>query len=288
MISIIIPFYNTESYLDQCLNSVLEQTYTDFEALMIDDGSTDGSRAIAESYVSRDNRFKLLGREHIGFPRAKNLGLDNAQGDYIAFLDSDDFLDSHYLEYLHRGITENDADICCCRYNVFNDGEEPPVRPINGYVCVDYHHKMQQIFEKYGALFLWNKLYKKELFNNLRHEDVISLSDTIIIYKVFDKAQKVVNIYPFLYNYRKHEDSMSHLAKQTEGYWAFRYNVFLDAYIFIYERYPKERKYIKNRFEHTVANITPHLTQKEIKSFEADSRVQTLRADLVEETNEGN
>ena len=87
MISVIVPFYNTEKYLEECLASVRGQTFSDFECLMIDDGSTDNSRVIAQSFANADGRFKLLNKEHVGFPEAKNIGLDNAQGEYIAFLD---------------------------------------------------------------------------------------------------------------------------------------------------------------------------------------------------------
>ena len=97
MITIIVPFYNTEKYLKECLLSIKNQLYIDYECLMIDDGSTDASRKIAEEFLD-DSRFKLLGNKHIGFPLSKNLGLDNAKGEYILIIEPDDLLLNNILE----------------------------------------------------------------------------------------------------------------------------------------------------------------------------------------------
>lgn len=92
MISVIVPVYNSEQYLDRCLKSLLKQTYTDFEVLLINDQSTDNSLSIAQKYAKEDNRIDIFDVQHIGFPNAKNLGLNFAKGEYVAFLDSDDFV----------------------------------------------------------------------------------------------------------------------------------------------------------------------------------------------------
>ena len=115
MISIIVTIYNSEKFLKEALDSILNQTYKDYEVIMVNDGSTDNSRAIALSYTS-DSRFILIDSLHIGFPQAKNLGLSNVHGDYIIFLDSDDIAHPQWLEFLIKPILEYNADISYCSY----------------------------------------------------------------------------------------------------------------------------------------------------------------------------
>ena len=122
MISIIITIYNSEKYLKDCLESVINQVYKDYEVIMVNDGSTDDSRAIAVSYTS-DSRFHLIDSTHVGFPQAKNIGLSNVHGDYIIFLDSDDVAHPQWLSLLYKAISENNADIAYCSYNKFTDND---------------------------------------------------------------------------------------------------------------------------------------------------------------------
>ena len=147
-ISIIIPVYNSEKYLRQCLDSVLAQTYTDFEALLIDDGSTDGSGAICDEYAARDARFKVFHKENGGVSSARNLGIDNAQGEWICFVDSDDCLLKNYVQDLVLGAKK-----------------EPVGLVIQGFIKVKGKHQKsfdlgEDIIEceDYGKLFITKRL----------------------------------------------------------------------------------------------------------------------------------
>ena len=110
IISIIVPVYNTEEYLDKCILSIMAQTYADFELLLIDDGSTDSSGSICDKYAAQDSRVRVFHKENGGVSRARNLGIDNSKGDYLLFLDSDDWLASDTFEILHRTLEREDAD----------------------------------------------------------------------------------------------------------------------------------------------------------------------------------
>ena len=123
MVSIIVTIYNSEKYLKEALDSIVNQTYQDYEVIMVNDGSADNSGAIALSYTS-DQRFKLINSEHVGFPQAKNIGLSNIHGDYVIFFDSDDIVHHQWLELLIKPILENNVDISYCDYVKFNDGEK--------------------------------------------------------------------------------------------------------------------------------------------------------------------
>lgn len=116
MISIIVPIYNVERYIRKCLDSIANQTYKDFEVLMINDGSTDRSAEIAETYL-HDNRFQLINKSNGGQGQARNIGLEKAKGEYVCFIDSDDFIASEYLEILYGLLKNNSADIAQCGVN---------------------------------------------------------------------------------------------------------------------------------------------------------------------------
>ena len=256
MISIIIPFYNTEKYIDKCLSSVKGQTFSDYEVLMVDDGSNDNSRKIAESYLV-DKRFKLLGKEHIGFPYAKNIGLDNAKGEYIAFLDSDDYYEPQCLEYLYKSLIDNNADISCCRYTSFtNEPDEKNYNTINTKITTD---KMGILFNNVGSSFMWNKLYKKELFENIRFKNVVALSDTMTTYLLFDKAKVVSMVFNVLVNHRVHNENMTYRVKHFEPtYWEHRLNVYLDMCGFIVKHYKKNKKLAQFKLQEEIGNIRLH------------------------------
>lgn len=115
-ISVIIPVYNAEKYLRRCIDSVLSQTFTDFELLLIDDGSKDKSGAICDEYAAKDSRVRVFHKENGGVSSARNMGLDNACGNYIAFVDADDWIDGNMYYEMFAAINESKSDIVCCDY----------------------------------------------------------------------------------------------------------------------------------------------------------------------------
>lgn len=125
LISVILPVYNVSRFLRPCLDSLMAQTYPHFEVLLVNDGSTDDSGTICEEYAARDSRFRVYHKENGGVSSARNLGIQLAQGTYIAFVDSDDLIMSDYLEVLLRSMEENNADIVCCNYTVIDEAGAP-------------------------------------------------------------------------------------------------------------------------------------------------------------------
>ena len=118
-ISLVMPVYNVEKYLKRALESVQTQTFKNFELIIVNDGSTDGSKAIAESFCEKNENFILINQENQGPSVARNTGLKVCKGDYIGFMDSDDYLEPEFLESLYTAATENDADIACCNFNLY-------------------------------------------------------------------------------------------------------------------------------------------------------------------------
>lgn len=164
MFSIIIPVYNVEQYLDKCLKSISKQTFLDFECIIVDDGSPDNSNAIIDKYVNKDQRFKVIHQKNMGLSAARNTGLDVAKGDYITFVDSDDYIANDYLEKFVLKIASSNADIIICGIiEVFKNYENSRV-----FANATTEVIKQNILADTWPSFVWNKCYKKELFDNVR------------------------------------------------------------------------------------------------------------------------
>lgn len=211
MISIIIPIYNAEKYLEYCLESIKKQNYLDYEVLMIDDGSTDNSKNICKKYQLNDKKFRLIEKENGGSASARNLGLLNAQGDYIAFVDADDYIEYNYLSKLYHLIKKYNADIAQCSFKkVFQ--YESCNKNESGYKINIYSNKevLEKFCEKQEYLsiaVLWNKLYKKELFQDLEFPVNKGIDDEYLICNIIDKAKNIVITNEILYYYYMSENS---------------------------------------------------------------------------------
>lgn len=254
MISIIIPFYNTEKYLEECLSSIKTQTFSDYECIMIDDGSIDSSREIAKKFLD-DSRFKLLGDKHIGFPLSKNLGLDNAKGEYIVFLDSDDYLELNCLEILYNNLIETDSDISVAQHTRKMEHHITD-KPIKTNV---YEGKESILSQLLTNTFLWNKLYKRYIFDNMRFEDVEALSDTMLNYKLFERANKTCYTNIITYHHRVHDENMTYRVRNfSPTYWEHRLNVYITMCSYLL-KYEELKRQVKNRFKRELLFIKPHL-----------------------------
>ena len=170
LISIIVPVYNVEKYIVRCLESILSQTYKNIEVIIVNDGSVDKSGEICERYAKKDNRIKLINKSNGGLSDARNKGIDQANGIYITFVDSDDYISQNYVEILYKLIKENNADISICdKYEIYKDNMN--VRSETKIIENVYNSKEVITKLLYGYSYYvsaWAKMYKKELFNNIR------------------------------------------------------------------------------------------------------------------------
>ena len=273
LISVIVTIYNQEQFLKECLDSLLSQTYRNFEVLMIDDGSTDNSVSIAQTYTEKDNRFILIASQHIGFPAVKNLGLTKAKGDYIIFLDADDSAYPEWLEFLYRTVELAGADISTCYYDEYYDKKkaEPPASfyiTHQTYFAEYSFLKMNLIYNKLCSSYLWNKLIKKELYQDIVFKDQIALSDISEIYKIFHKAKKVIQIQLPLIHYRRHEQSM---GKQTSSkgldYYIFRVKVIEESAVFVWEHYPQSRHAVQLMLTTELQRIKKQVGDIDFKTY---------------------
>ncbi|MGP2571063.1 glycosyltransferase family 2 protein [Ornithobacterium rhinotracheale] len=214
MISVIVPIYNSDRYLRQCLESIQNQTFQDFEVILINDGSSDNSQSICEEFTTNDDRFKLINQENKGLSEARNIGLQQASRDYICFVDSDDWLELDMLELLHSDITKENADISCCGYYVAKPNKNIPIWHQGDSVMWNRKEALSKLLiNKEMKDFAWAKLYKKELFDGITFPPGKYFEDIFTTYKVFSKANKIVKTNQSKYYYREHINSVT--ASQT-------------------------------------------------------------------------
>lgn len=215
LISIIVPVYNAEKYLSRCIESILNQTYKNIQLIIINDGSTDKSLEIIEKYAANDNRIVLVDKENTGVSDSRNRGLDIATGEYIGFVDADDYVESEMYEILYQEILSDEADICCCgyqqkfadyRYDIAIDEK----LVLNGTEAIISQYLRQDIR---NGIFdgNWNKLFKKKCIENIRYENIKHGEDILFQYKAFLNCDKMVCIPNLLYHYVSNENSATNM-----------------------------------------------------------------------------
>lgn len=200
MLTIVVPIFNVEEYLQRCLKSIQSQTYTDFEVIMVDDGSTDGSSEIARNYSTKDKRFRYVYQQNNGQGSARNRGIRMANGDFLCFVDSDDFVHNQYLELLYKTAQENGAQIASCGVErVFEDG-----RIVDYKITNQSGTSVIKDIEKYlltASFSVCNKIFRKELFDNLEFPEQMKFEDFALMPRVYERAKCIASITDKLYYY---------------------------------------------------------------------------------------
>lgn len=213
IISVIIPVYNSKNYLECCLESVINQTFKNLEIIIVNDGSSDGSKEICELYAKKDSRIKLINQENQGVSAARNKGLDIAQGEYIGFVDSDDFVKQDMYEKLYKLITDNKADIAVCaveEINTHGKKKSSSTDSNSKTFLFDTKEAVECILSgKFLTMYSVNKLYRRELFKDIRYKIGVIYEDTILSTQIFAKSKKVVYNSQVLYYYVRNPDSIT-------------------------------------------------------------------------------
>lgn len=206
-ISVIIPVYNSGKYLRKCLDSVINQTYDNLEIILVDDGSTDGSENICDSYANVDHRIVCIHQPNQGVSRARNNGIKIATGDYIHFPDSDDYLELDTYEYLIKKMRECPCDIIAFEYyTTYNDWEKRHIQGAEKYgLCTreDAHNRINS-----GSPFSWNKLFSKDVICNVWfNEKIYRGEDSLFVHSALENAEQIYFDSRPLYHYVQSEES---------------------------------------------------------------------------------
>ena len=216
LISIIVPVYNVEEYLKQCLDSILGQTYRNWELILVNDGSTDSSGLICQEYAEKDARIRYYEKENGGLSDARNYGIEQAQGEYLTFVDSDDFLDASHLNVLYNALVKNDVDISIANYTNY----QTSTATFYLHTFGDYYEKIYtseeliddlSFLERNDLSFstIWGSLYKKSVFSFLRFPKGVIGEDVALIYKMYTQVDKIVYVHKDTYIYRENDSGIS-------------------------------------------------------------------------------
>ena len=212
-ISIVVPVYKVEAYLDKCINSILNQKFTDFELILVDDGSPDNCPAICDEYAEKDPRIKVIHKENGGLSDARNAGIEVATGKYLGFVDSDDYIAPDMYEKLYNIITENSCDIAVCQAAVVQENEEAIYEDSDEvYVFESNEALYQMIVKKLFTVNTWNKLYRKELFDSIRFPKGMLYEDLATTYKLIMLSDKVAYSPMKKYAYLQRQGSIMNLT----------------------------------------------------------------------------
>lgn len=210
-ISIIIPVYKVEKYLPKCLNSVIHQTYKNLEILLIDDGSPDSCGEICDKFAEKDSRIRVIHKENAGVAMARNDGIEAATGDYISFIDSDDWIAKDAYEILYQGIKEYDADCAIgrCVTVIDEDGVLTPKTDNSTFSegCHQASDIMKHTLLKGSAV--WNRLFKRQIFKSIRFPVGRINDDEVAALRAYAKCQRIVSLNHNSYYYRIRPDSIT-------------------------------------------------------------------------------
>lgn len=246
LISVIVPVYKVENFLDRCVDSLINQTYKNIEIILVDDGSPDKCPQICEEWARQDYRVKVIHKENGGLSDARNKGLESAKGKYICFVDSDDYVNKTFVENLYKTLINNNVNIACIGLQEFNDDTCPENDKFydNKTEVFETEEAIRYLFgsEKYQN-YAWNKIYLKDLFNDVKYPKGRKMEDLGTTYLLFDKCKKIAYNPARLYYYYQRENSILHqvnhqfcidkyyLAKQRYLYVSNKYPNIADAYL---------------------------------------------------------
>ena len=281
-ISVVVPVYNVEKYLDRCVESILVQTFQDFELILVDDGSPDNCPQMCDNWAERDSRITVIHKENGGLPDARNYGINAACGEYITFVDSDDWVEKEFLETLYKGITENDADVVQCNYqHVYATRTErhyfePKViedEQIKKLLLAD----MANDTLKHMSNSRCDKMYKTELVKKAINLCDVALSmgeDFLMNFAVFGYCKRIIVLdTPPLYNYYFNEASISSLYNPRHKYSKKAFYENLKRIAKTHNCYAENVDFLKNRrysryiYECAISTWSKDAKKKEIREI---------------------
>lgn len=268
LISVIVPVYNVEKFLDRCVGSIVAQTYKNLEILLIDDGSPDNCPAMTDEWAKKDSRIKVFHKTNGGLSNARNYGLDRASGDYVAFVDSDDYIDIEMYETMIKAILDNRGELACCGRFYVKGNIKNSSRILSEVKVFSNNEAIRELLNN-GCVeeAVWDKLYRIELWDNLRFPENEINEDIVVMPEILSRCSKVIHVgkpfYYYCYNnssitksgYNKKKDIMLKHMKELS--------------LYIKDNFPEEYKYVDVlRAKYTMTTMIAIVLAKEEKKFD--------------------
>lgn len=257
-ISIIIPVYKVEKYIERCIKCIQAQTYENWEAIFVDDGSPDKSGAICEQYAQIDSRIKVIHKENAGVAAARNTGLSNVTGEFVVFIDSDDYAHPQLLATLVKLQQETEADLAITGYELSYDSVVKDAKPKGDKEIYNSSQAIKKIMENQQFCSPWSKLYKASLFRNIQYPEGAIYEDLMTAFAIFKAADKIVYQDIPLYYYFQVSESITrsdfHYGKLDEA------KALKKQYEFIEKEFPElaeeaKYKYLYNIYGHILCLV---------------------------------
>lgn len=192
LISVIVPVYKVEEYLRRCIDSIINQTYRNLEIILVDDGSPDNCGKICDEYALLDKRIKVIHKENGGQSEARNYGLKIAKGKYFGFIDSDDYIKEDMYENLYNLLIKYDADISMCNIVKKSNNKNEIMENYKEIEKYDTKSSLLELLDDHITNYIYNKLYKREIWNNIEFSVGIILEDMDVMYKILEKSKKII------------------------------------------------------------------------------------------------
>lgn len=275
LISVIVPVYNVEKYLEKCLNSIMYQTYSNLEILLIDDGSTDQSGRICNKYAKKDKRIKVIHKANTGLADSRNVGLKMATGQLVGFVDSDDYIEFNMFEMLYHILQKYNADIAVCGVEAVDEnGKSLQHSKSKGSICVlDSKEAVISLLEGSISTIFCNKLCKKELFDEIKFPSGKIMEDLATFYRVLDKADKIVISQEVKYYYVQRKGSLIHTNNsKLLTHWLEITN---ERYDKLSEQYPDLKEPLIVDKLYCIANLFKLFYGSNIKDEKLEKALQT-------------
>ena len=250
-ISVIIPVYNVEKYLKRCLDSVINQTYKNLEIILVDDGSTDNSGKICDEYAQKDKCIVVIHKENGGLSDARNKGLGICTGDYISFIDSDDWIEKDFFEYVVNNIKDN--DLLIFDYYITNGKFSKWIKYNNTEFELKKENCLLKLTKAEIQSYAWNKIYKINLFDDIRFPKGRNYEDQAIMHLIVDKSEKIRYCNKAFYNYYQNPKGITHTVNY-KNYRDFLYVNILRGR-FLKKKYPKVYEYHLNYIYSAIAKM---------------------------------
>lgn len=258
IISIIVPVYNVEKYLDKCVNSIVNQTYKNLEIILVDDGATDNSPKMCDEWAKKDDRIKVIHKANGGLSDARNTGIKNATGDYLAFVDSDDYIESDIYEVLYKMILRDNADLAMCSFKKV-DEQGNDIETKNNVIAEVIGKKefFERMMNDHSGFYVvaWNKLYKKCLFDNLEYPVGKLYEDSFVIHEVINKCDIISVTNKQLCNYLQNKNGITHRKVDIRN---------LDKFEFEYNRY---KFFMQNGYDYLLKSLRQNVEDKYMRIF---------------------
>lgn len=213
LVSVVVPIYNVRPYLDRCISSLVNQTYANIEIILIDDGSTDNSGTLCDEWGKRDGRIIVSHKTNGGLSDARNAGVEICHGEYIVFVDSDDYVDTEFIQKMHQSLVDSSSDMAMCSV-IWEDENGKPLSNspeaafardvVSGRAC------MGLTYSNPNAVTAWNKLYHRSLWNDLRFPKGKLHEDEFVFHEIMYQCDRVATLSDKLYHYVQHQGSIMH------------------------------------------------------------------------------